>query len=104
MKKPNTTAWTRVRTKVGRMFASPKKYRSEQVCHELLATRSSITADLTPKILQGDSMSPKKSLRLPAHVLRSIVQATPDAILIVSEDQEILFFNRGAERTFGYTE
>ncbi len=41
-------------------------------------------------------------LPLPAQALARLVDLAEDAILSVDEDQRIVLFNRGAERTFGY--
>jgi PAS domain S-box-containing protein len=95
------TYWGRIRTKLGHhsrteLVANYMREKAAATLDEMRKQNEALQVELELKSKTADQARGK------AELLRRVLSAAPDAILLVSEDGLIEYANEEAERLFGY--
>lgn len=95
------TYWGRIRTKLGHhsrteLVANYMREKASATLDEMRKQNEALQAELELKSKTADQARGK------AELLRRVLSAAPDAILLVNQDGLIEYANEEAERLFGY--
>lgn len=95
------TYWGRIRAKVGHhsrteLVANYMREKASATLEEMRKQNQALQAELELKSKTADQARGK------AELLRRVLSAAPDAILLVNQDGMIEYANEEAERLFGY--